>query len=202
MEYLDPKFIVETLGLIGVISIIFAESGLFFGFFLPGDSLLFTAGLLASQGYLGFFPLIILCILASILGDSVGYAFGRKVGPRIFIKEESLFFSRKHIERSKTFFDKHGKKAIILARFMPIVRTFTPILAGVGQMEYPAFLRYNILGGTLWVLLLTCGGFFLGKVIPNADKYLLPIVILIIIVSILPGLIEVYKNKKINNKKL
>ncbi len=192
---LDPIIIIKSLGLIGVVSIIFAESGLFFGFFLPGDTLLFTAGLLASQGYISFFSLVILCILAAILGDSVGYAFGSKMGPKIFFKQDSFFFNKKHIERSKIFFDKYGKKAIILARFVPIVRTFTPILAGVGEMEYKLFLRYNVIGGALWVLLLSTGGYFLGRVIPDPDKYLLPIIILITVFSLLPLIKELFNNK-------
>lgn len=196
MHYLDPLFLVNTLGLIGVIFIIFAESGLFFGFFLPGDSLLFTAGLLAAGGFLNIYALVILGILAAILGDSTGYWFGKKMGPKIFSKEDSFFWNKKHIERSSTFFAKHGKKALILARFMPIIRTFTPILAGVGEMEYNKFLRYNILGGILWVTSMSLGGFFLGKLIPNVDKYILPIVLVIIFVSFIPGLLEIIKNKK------
>ena len=196
MHYLDPQFIIETLGLIGVVSIIFAESGLFFGFFLPGDSLLFTAGLLASQNFLSIQYLVIFGIIAAIAGDSVGYAFGKKVGPKIFTKEDSLIWNKKHIEKSRKFFEKYGPKAIILARFMPIVRTFTPILAGVGTMEYKLFLRYNIIGGVLWVASMSIGGYFFGKLIPNPDKYLLPIIGLIIFLSILPGILEFIKSRK------
>lgn len=198
MHYLDPLFLVNTLGLIGVIFIIFAESGLFFGFFLPGDSLLFTAGLLSAGGLLNIYALLTLGILAAILGDSTGYWFGKKMGPKIFSKEHSFFWNKKHIEKSSTFFAKHGKKALILARFMPIVRTFTPILAGVGNMEYKTFLRYNIFGGIIWVTSMSLGGFFLGKLIPDVDKYILPIVLGIIFVSFVPGIIEVIKNRKIN----
>lgn len=196
MHYLDPHFIVQTLGLVGVVSIIFAESGLFFGFFLPGDSLLFTAGLLASQDFLSIQYLVVFGILAAILGDSVGYAFGKKVGPKIFTKEDSLIWNKKHIEKSKKFFEKYGPKAIILARFMPIVRTFTPILAGVGTMEYKLFLRYNIIGGVLWVFSMSVGGYFFGKLIPNPDKYLLPVIAIIIFLSILPGILEFIKSRK------
>lgn len=198
MQYLDPKFLIETLGLIGMFAIIFAESGLFFGFFLPGDSLLFTAGLLVSQDILPLYPLIIGCAIFAIIGDSVGYAFGKKIGPKIFSKEDSFFWNKNHIEKSHKFFEKYGPKAIILARFMPIVRTFTPILAGVGTMEYKTFLRYNIIGGVLWVLGLVLFGYFFGKLIPNPDKYLLPVIGLIIIVSILPALREVINSRKIN----
>lgn len=199
MHYLDPKFLIETLGLIGIFSIIFAESGLFFGFFLPGDSLLFTAGLLVSQDILPLYPLLIGGTIFAILGDNVGYAFGKKVGPKIFTKEHSLLWNKSHIDKSQKFFEKYGSKAIILARFMPIVRTFTPILAGVGSMEYKTFLRYNIVGGMTWVCGLTLFGYFFGKIIPDPDKYLLPVIILIIIISIIPGIIEFIKSKKIKS---
>src|SRR3989338_10841351 len=131
LHFLEPIFLIRTLGAIGVIIIIFAESGLFFGFFLPGDSLLFTAGLVASQGYLNIWILIVGSAIAAILGDSVGYAFGRKVGPRLFNREDSRFFKKAYLERTKVFYQKYGKKTIVLARFIPIVRTFAPILAGV-----------------------------------------------------------------------
>ena len=193
---LDPKFIIETLGIIGIVSIIFAESGLFFGFFLPGDSLLFTAGLLASQHILSLSPILIFCSIAAIIGDSIGYAFGKKIGPKIFKKEDSFFFNKKHVEKSHAFFEKYGKKSIILARFMPIVRTFTPILAGVGSMEYKTFIRYNVVGGILWVFGMTMLGYFFGRIIPNPDTYLLPVIIAIVIISILPALKEIINNKK------
>jgi membrane-associated protein len=193
---LDPKFIIETLGLIGVVLITFAESGLFFGFFLPGDSLLFTAGLLASQHILSLYPILILCTFAAIIGDTVGYIFGKKVGPKIFTKEDSIFFNKKHVQKSHEFFTKYGKKSIILARFMPIVRTFTPILAGVGSMDYKTFIRYNVFGGILWVFGITLLGYFFGKIIPNPDTYLLPVIIGIVIISVLPVLKEIISNRK------
>ncbi|MEI8337705.1 MAG: VTT domain-containing protein [bacterium] len=199
MQYLDPLFLINTLGLIGILLIVFAESGLFFGFFFPGDSLLFTAGLLASQNYLNIFYLLVLGSLAAILGDSVGYAFGKKIGPKIFTKEDSFFFNKKYIERSKIFFEKYGKKALIIARFIPGVRTFTPIIAGVGSMSYKHFITYNIIGGASWVVFMTGLGYFFGKIIPNPDKYILPIVVLIALISIAPGLIEYIKHKKNNS---
>jgi len=194
--YLDPKFIVQTLGTLGVIVIIFAESGLFFGFFLPGDSLLFTAGLLASQGYIDFWPLLILCTVAAIAGDSVGYAFGRHVGPKLFSREDSRFFKKTYVERTKTFYERHGRKTIILARFVPIVRTFAPILAGVGRMHYPTFLYYNVIGGLGWTVGLLFLGYGLGKTVPNIDHYLLPIILLIIIISMMPGIIEFFHSRR------
>jgi membrane-associated protein len=194
--WLEPLTIIQTVGLFGVWAVIFAESGLFFGFFLPGDSLLFTAGFLASQGLLNIWALAIGCVVAAIAGDSVGYWFGRKVGPRIFSREDSFFFNKKHLERTKTFYDRYGKKTIILARFVPIVRTFAPILAGVGEMRYVTFLSYNVIGGLVWTLGFTFGGFLLGSLIPDAEKYLTLIIIGIIVVSFIPAVIEVLRSRK------
>lgn len=189
-EFFNPTYLIMTVGLFGVIGIVFAESGLFFGFFLPGDSLLFTAGLMASLGHFNIFLLWIGCACAAIAGDSVGYAFGAKVGPKIFTREDSLFFRKKHIERTREFYARYGKKTIILARFVPIVRTFAPILAGVGQMPYRIFLTYNIIGGALWATLLIFLGFALGSFIPDPDRYLLPLIAVIVVVSFLPLLRE------------
>ena len=195
-QYLNPAFLVATFGIVGVFAIVFAESGPFFGFFLPGDSLLFTAGLLASQGYFNVVLLWLGCMLSAILGDSVGYAFGKEVGPKIFFREDSLFFHKKHIDRTRAFYEKHGKKTIILARFVPIVRTFAPILAGVGQMKYRIFISYNVIGGVLWSTLLIFLGWGLGSVIPSIDRYLLPIVLAIIVISFLPLLREWIKHRR------
>ncbi|MFA6227501.1 MAG: DedA family protein [Candidatus Paceibacterota bacterium] len=193
---IDPITIIKALGLIGVLSIVFAESGLFFGFFFPGDSLLFTAGLFASQGFLNIYILLFGSFLMAILGDSFGYWFGKKVGPKIFTKEDSIFFHKKHVERAQIFYAKYGNKTIILARFMPIIRTFAPILAGVGLMKYRNFITYNIVGGFLWSFLMVLGGFILGNVVPNVDRYILPIVSLIIIISIIPIFVEAYKSSR------
>lgn len=194
-NFLDPHFLINTFGLLGVIGIVFAESGLFFGFFLPGDSLLFTAGLLASQGFLNPFILFVGVIFAAILGDNVGYAFGRKIGPSIFTKEDSFFFNKKYLEQAHNFYEKHGNKTIILARFIPIVRTFAPIVAGVGNMDYRKFFRYNCAGGILWSISLLGLGFALGKTVPGIDKYLLPIILFIIVVSFLPGVYHLIRRK-------
>jgi len=197
LQYLtDPKIIIQTVGLIGVISIIFLETGVFFGFFFPGDSLLFTAGFFASSGYLPLSWLLIGTFLAAILGDSFGYAFGRRVGPTLFSKEDSIFFNKKHIVKAEQFYEKHGKKTIILARFMPIVRTFAPIVAGIGNMNYKTFLSYNVIGGLIWTELMIWLGYGLGSLIPNPDKYVIPVVIVIIVVSIIPGLREAWKVAK------
>ncbi|MEN9649589.1 MAG: hypothetical protein RL094_556 [Candidatus Parcubacteria bacterium] len=191
----DLVTIIKTVGYIGVFSIIFAESGLLVGFFLPGDSLLFTAGFLASQGLLNIWVLCIGTFIAAVVGDSVGYWFGKKVGPKIFTKEDSLFFHKDNLHKANEFFAIHGKKSIILARFLPVVRTFTPILAGVGTMNYRVFLAYNIIGGLLWAVGLTLLGYFLGSVVPNIDHYLIPIIVLIIILSFIPTIMHFAKDK-------
>jgi len=183
---------------LGLFAIIFAESGLLIGFFLPGDSLLFTAGFLASVGIFNLPFLVIILFIAAVLGDNVGYTFGKKVGPKIFKREDSLFFHKDHLEKAKVFYEKHGGKTIVLARFMPIVRTFAPILAGVGTMDYKTFFTFNIIGGALWAIGVPSLGYFLGNLIPGVDKYLVPIIIFIIFVSILPGIIHFYKENKGN----
>ena len=147
---LDPVTILKTVGYLGMFAIVFAESGLLIGFFLPGDSLLFTAGMLASQGLLNIYILIPLTFIAAVLGDSVGYAFGYRVGPKIFKRGDSFFFHKDHLKRAEYFYEKYGSKTIVLARFMPVVRTFAPIVAGMGKMRYHKFLFYNIVGGVLW----------------------------------------------------
>ncbi len=194
----DILQLIGTVGTFGVIAIVFAESGLFFGFFLPGDSLLFTAGLLASQHILPFWVLLGALPVAAILGDSVGYWFGKKVGPSLFKKEESRFFNPKHVVTAHAFFEKHGKKALVLARFIPIFRTFVPIVAGVAGMRYRHFLSYNIIGGIAWTIPLFLLGFFAGNMIPNAEKYLHYIVGVIILVSLIPVAHEWWKGKREN----
>lgn len=192
--------LIKTAGYLGIFAIVFAESGLFIGFFLPGDSLLFTAGFLASQGFFNIWYLIPLIFVAAVLGDNVGYAFGYKVGPMLFNKEESILFHKDHLERARIFYEKHGKKAIVLARFMPGIRTFAPILAGVGKMDYTVFMAYNLIGGILWGVGLPLLGYLLGNTIPDADKYLLPIILLIIFLSILPSLIHIWKEDDERNR--
>jgi membrane-associated protein len=191
---LDLPTLIKTVGYVGLFAMVFAESGLLIGLFLPGDSLIFTAGFLASQKLLNIIPLTILLFLAAVSGDSVGYAFGYRTGPRIFKREDSLLFDREHLRRSQQFYMKHGGKTIVLARFIPIVRTFAPILAGVGKMDYKLFLLFNVIGGALWSIGLSLAGYFLGQTIPNVDRYLLPIIALIILLSISPALIHIIKD--------
>jgi membrane-associated protein len=183
---LDPIAIITTLGYVGLFAIVFAESGLFFGFFFPGDSLLFTAGLLAANGTLNLAALLILLPLAAVVGDSAGYAFGKWVGPKIFTKENSFFFNKRHIERSEEFYKKYGARALILARFVPVVRTFVPIVAGVGSMAYSTFIIFNSIGGLLWGLSITLLGYFLGNTFPATQHYLTPMLLLIVFISVLP----------------
>lgn len=183
---LDPLILIQGLGYLGLFAIVFAESGLFFGFFLPGDSLLFTAGLLASADILNIWTLLIIIPIAAILGDQVGYWFGSWAGPRIFKKEDSFFFNKEHVTRAERFYEKYGPKAIVLARFVPIVRTFVPILAGVAHMHYRTFVTYNVAGALLWGVGVTLLGYFLGQIFPHAEEYLLPIVIGIVLISLLP----------------
>jgi membrane-associated protein len=192
---LDPILIIKSAGYLGLFAIIFAESGLFFGFFLPGDSLIFTAGFLASQGFLDIKLLLVVLFVAAVLGDNVGYWFGQKVGPMIFKQKDSLFFKKEYIEKTHLFFAKYGGQSLVLARFIPIVRTFVSIVAGVGEMNYKKFFLFNLIGGLLWTFGLSLAGYFLGRVIPNADQYLIPIVLLIIVVSILPGAWHLLKKK-------
>jgi membrane-associated protein len=196
---LDPVFIIKTVGLIGIIFIIFAETGLFFGFFFPGDSLLFTAGILASQGIFNIYYLVIFCIIAAIIGDSVGYWSGKKYGRKLFERDAGFFFKKQRIYDAEKFYEKYGKYTIIIARFVPIVRTFAPIVAGIGNMQYSTFISYNILGGVLWVSLATLMGYVLGGMITNPDTYIIPISIVIIFISLIPIIIKIIK-EKIKNK--
>ena len=192
----DLVSLVKTAGYLGLFAIIFAESGLLVGFFLPGDSLLFTAGFLASQGYLAIAPLIILLFIAAVAGDAVGYLFGKKAGPRIFSRPGSFWFRPSHIEKTKKFFDHYGPKTILLSRFLPVVRTFAPIMAGVGGMRYRVFAVYNAVGALLWAVGVTLLGYIFGQTIPNADKYLVPIVLIIIVLSVLPTVWQIIKEKR------
>ncbi|MBI4175459.1 DedA family protein [Candidatus Berkelbacteria bacterium] len=189
----DLITLIKTVGYVGLFGIVFAESGLFIGFFLPGDSLLFTAGFLAAQGYLSLPPVIVVCFLGAVLGDNFGYAFGKKVGPAIFRRDDSVLFHKDQLATAHAYYQRYGGKTIILARFLPVVRTFVPILAGVGDMHYPTFVIYNVVGGLLWAVGLPVLGFYLGNLIPNIDRYLVPIVASIIIISALPTSIHLLK---------
>lgn len=185
-----------------IFMIIFAESGLFFGFFLPGDSLLFSAGFLASQGFMNIWVLCIGSFIAAVLGDSVGYWFGHKYGKKLFTSDESWLFNKQHIVRAEEFYKKHGKKTIILARFVPAVRTFAPIVAGIGSMEYHTFISYNVIGGFLWAVGMTLAGYFLGSLMPadKVEKYLLLIIAGIVLISIVPVIIHYFQERAAHKK--
>lgn len=197
---LDLVKILESFGYLGLLSIIFSESGLLVGVFLPGDSILFTAGFLASQGFFNIWLLAPMTFVAAVLGDSVGYAFGHKVGKKLFQKEDSIFFHKKYLIRAQKFYEKHGGKTITIARFFPVVRTFAPIVAGMGDMNYRKFLFFNLIGAFLWAVCIPFAGYFLGSVIPGIDKYLLPIIAFIVIVSIAPSIIHIIRIRKADNE--
>jgi len=198
--HFDLIAFIKAIGYIGVFFVVFAESGLLIGFFFPGDSLLFTAGFLASQNVLNIWILIGGCFVCAVAGDSVGYTFGHRIGKRLFRKEDSLFFHKDNLLRAKSFYEQHGKKTIILARFMPIVRTFAPIVAGIGDMHYTTFLAYNVIGGALWAIGVTSAGYFLGSMIPDVDRYLLPIVLVIIFASVAPSAFHVLRDRERRKK--
>jgi membrane-associated protein len=176
--------------------IVFTETGLLVGFFLPGDSLLITAGIVAAAGGLNIWWLNLVLIVAAITGDSVGYAIGVRLGPRLFTRPQSLLFNPRHIERTRNFYARHGSKTIVIARFVPIVRTFAPVVAGVGQMEYRRFIFYNVAGGIGWVTSMTWAGYGLGRVIPNLGSYIHLVVGIVIVLSVIPIVIEILRERR------
>lgn len=187
--------LIRTVGLLGLFAIVFAETGLFLGFFLPGDSLPFVAGLLAAQGLFPVSMLILVLLVAAITGNITGYWFGKKVGPKLFEREDSLLFRKAHVRRAQSFYEKHGAKTIMLARFIPIVRTFGPIVAGIAGMKYRSFMPYNVLGAVLWTVGLTSGGYLFGNLITDIDRYLLPVILAIIIISFLPAVWHIWQER-------
>jgi len=196
MDWVNPDTLIETFGTIGLFLIVFAESGLLIGFFLPGDSLLFAAGLLASRGLLNFPLILVGCFVAAVAGDQVGYLFGKRVGPALFRRPNSRFFRQKHLNKAQKYFEEEGPKTIVLARFIPIVRTFAPVVAGVATMPYRTFVTYNVVGGLLWAVGVTTLGYVLGETIPDIDKYLLPAVVVIVALSLIPIAREFVKMRR------
>lgn len=190
--------LVRTVGYTGIVAAVYLESGVIIGVFLPGASLLFTAGLLASQGVFNIWILVPLLMAAAIAGDSTGYWFGKKVGPALFTRSESFFFKPSHVIRAREFFEKHGPQTIILARFVPIVRTFAPILAGVGSMNYTLFLRYNVIGASIFAAGVTLIGYTLGTRIPQVADYLSYIVVAIVFFSCVPLILHYFRPRDIN----
>lgn len=207
-DLLDPKIIIETLlakgGLFvygGLIFIVFAETGLAAGFFLPGDSLLVVAGLFAATGKLSLAILLSTLFLAAVIGDAVGFYTGAKIGPRIFSRKESFFFKPSHLQKAHSFYEKYGGKTIVIARFVPFVRTFAPIVAGAAQMPYRNFLFYNIAGGFLWVFSMVLSGYFLGSLLKskfgiNLDDHIEWVVIIVVALSLMPPVIEYLKSRR------
>ena len=203
LEFIDPEQLISRGGLLLIFAIVFAESGLLIGFFLPGDSLLFTAGMFAAGVFEESLPnvqfniwvLLLGTFVCAVAGDQVGYLFGNKVGPSIFNRPDSRFFKRDHIDKAQGFFDKHGPKAIVLARFVPVVRTFCPVVAGVGNMHYSTFVRYNVLGGFLWGVGVTLLGYFFGQIDIVAENYEIAI-LAIIAISVVPILVEVIRSRR------
>lgn len=198
----DPKHLIDTVGLLGIFAIIFAESGLLVGFFLPGDSLLFTAGFFASHPasvphslHLSLAPLLVGVWIAAIAGDQLGYWFGRRVGPTLFSRPDSRFFKQENLHRAEEFFERNGSRTIVYARFIPIVRTFTPIVAGTSKMPYRTYLTYDVAGGTLWSLGVTLLGYFLGHVHVIAHHIELAVLVLVAI-SLSPVVIELLKHRR------
>lgn len=201
LPFLDPVEIIKWAGVVGVALIVFAESGLLIGFFLPGDSLLFTAGFLTQTGFLpiNIHLLVLILFIAAVSGDSVGYTFGRRVGRKLYERPNSKWFKQEHVQKAEAFYAQYGGKTIIMARFIPFVRTFAPIIAGTAKMHYAKFITYNVIGALLWACGVTYLGYFLGEVLTKAgfeiDQVLLPIIAIIILVSILPPLFHLLKDK-------
>src|SRR5919199_1194667 len=193
---MNPESLIDAFGTLGILAVVFAESGLLIGFFLPGDPLLFPAGLLASRGFSNIVLLMVGCALAAVAGDQVGYVIGRRAGPALFRRPDSRFFHQRNVERARAYFDEHGSKTIILARFVPVVRTFAPVVAGVAQMQYRRFVTFNVVGGVAWGAGVTLAGYLLGNTIHDIDKWLLPIILVIGAVSFVPVMREVWRLRR------
>jgi membrane-associated protein len=195
MDFVHPDKLLEAFGTIGLFLVVFAESGLLIGFFLPGDSLLFTAGVFAAADKLSLPVILPGIFVAAVAGDQVGYAFGNRAGPALFRRPDSRFFKQAYLDKAQRYFEEHGPRTIVLARFVPIVRTFAPIVAGAGEMQYRTFVTYNVLGGLLWGVGVTLLGFALGEAI-DIDRYLLPVIAVIVAFSLVPVLLEVRRARQ------
>ncbi len=183
-------------GYLALVAIVFTETGLLVGFFLPGDSLLISAGLVAAAGHLDLGWLTLLLSSAAVAGDGVGYAIGARLGPRLFTRERSRLFNPRHVERTRRFYARHGAKTIVLARFVPVVRTFAPVLAGVGQMAYRRFLAYNVAGGVGWVVSMTSAGYLLGRAVPHIERYAHLVAGLVVVLSVIPVGVEILRERR------
>jgi membrane-associated protein len=200
VELVSGRYALDDLvrwgGYVALVVIVFAETGLLIGFFLPGDSLLITAGLVAATGALNIWYINGLVIAAAVIGDTVGYAIGARLGPRLFTREKSLLFNPRHVARTRAFYARHGAKTIVIARFVPIIRTFAPVVAGVGQMEYRRFVVYNVAGGVGWVTSMTWAGYLLGQAVPNISDHIHVVVGIVILLSLVPIAIEILKERR------
>ena len=196
----DVKGIIQWGGLAMICAIIFAETGLMIGFFLPGDSLLVTAGVFAAAGLIDIYLLLISVSLCAIVGDQLGYLIGKKTGQALFTREDSMLFKRSHVLRAQEFYERYGSKTIVIARFVPIVRTFAPVVAGVGNMNYRRFVTYNVVGGILWVFSMSLLGYVIGTVVPDIDKYIHYVIVVIVFLSILPAIIEAWRERRRQQK--
>jgi membrane-associated protein len=198
MDYIQDFFsklgniqqLVAWAGYVGLFVIVFSETGLLIGFFLPGDSLLFTAGLFASQGMFNIIELDILLIVAAVGGDATGYFIGKKSGETLYSKKDSRFFKKKHLIMTKEFYEKYGGFTIIVARWMPFARTFAPVVAGIAEMPYSKFVTFNVVGGVSWILSMTLAGYFFGKIFPELSKNLEIVIVIIVFLSVLPGVFK------------
>jgi membrane-associated protein len=197
MFHLIP--LIKTLGYLGIAGIVFCENGMLFAFFFPGDTLLFSVGVLAYEKYFNLPLVIIVLSIAAIAGGFFGYFAGKKIGPLLFTKEDSVFFKKKNLARAEVFFKKYGIITILIGKFVPIVRTFAPTIAGVANMKFKIFAIYNILGGIIWCSTITLIGYFLGKKVPNIDAYILPFIGIVCLMSLIPPFVEVIKKKTRQN---
>lgn len=197
-EYLsDPIKLISAVGLLGIVVIVFVETGLLFGFFLPGDSLLITAGLFASRGDISIVWLIVFTFIAAVLGDACGFYIGKKLGNYLYLKPDSFFFKRKHLIRAHQFYEKYGGKTIIIARFVPIVRTFAPTVAGAARMQYSRFFTYNVVGAFLWICSMCLGGYYLGQAFGDKiNNYIHILIAVVVFISFLPIIWQWYTSKK------
>lgn len=196
MNILDPTTLIQSGGLILIGAIVFAESGLLIGFFLPGDTLLITAGVFAAQAKLPLGWLLLIIVVAAVVGDNVGYSIGRGTGSRIFKKKDGVLFRQEYLQEAENFYEKHGGKTVTIARFVPIVRTFAPVVAGAAKMDRKKFMVYNVVGALIWGVSVTLLGYFLGSRIPNIDHYLLPAVIIAMLFTFSPPIIHILRDKE------
>ena len=196
-QLIDVRYLVQVGGYVGLTLVIFAETGLLIGFFLPGDSLLVTAGLFASQPEYGLnvWVLGVMLTLAAIIGNTLGYVIGRYSGPRLFTRDDSLLFKKKHLFAAQAFYERHGGKTLVIARFMPIVRTFAPVVAGLAKMDFKRYTAYNVLGAVLWIWSMLLVGFVLGRYVPGVEHHIEKVILLVIFLSLLPGIISWWKSR-------